>query len=128
MKERDAAKSSSNAQVVGPSVVVVVSPLNALRYDQISKLREKGAQAAILRVTERVDEDGDSLLASQWVELGLQLSRLDARLSFAIRRHFFLVRRDWKFYKAVSISQLSKRLLWTKLIASLKSENFFVMV
>ena len=39
LKERDAAKSSSNAQVVGPSVVVVVSPLNALMYDQISKLR-----------------------------------------------------------------------------------------
>ena len=59
------------------------------------------------------------------MELGLQLSRLETRLSFAIRRHFFLVRRDWKFYKAVSISQLSKQLLWTKLIASLNGENFF---
>jgi len=57
LKERDATKSWSNAQVVGPSVVVVVTPLNGLMYDQISKLRGKGAQAAILSVTERVDED-----------------------------------------------------------------------
>ena len=66
LKQRDAAKSSSDARVVGPSVVVVVSPLNALMYDQICKLGGKGAQAAILSVTERVDEDGDSFLASQW--------------------------------------------------------------
>ena len=125
LKERDAAKSSSNAQVVGPSVVVVVSPLNALMYEQISKLRGKGAQAAILSVTERVDEDGDSFLASQWDGTRATIIEAGYEIVFCHPRHFFLVRRDWKFYKAVSISELSKRLLWTKVVASLNGENFF---
>lgn len=51
------------------SVVLVVSPLNALMYDQISSLREKAVQAAILGVKEaESDEDGDSpvTITCQW--------------------------------------------------------------
>ena len=48
---------------------VVALPLNALMYDQISSLREKAVQAAILGVKEaESDEHGDSpvTITSQW--------------------------------------------------------------
>ena len=63
LKERDARVSS---QSVGSSVVVIISPLNALMYDQISKLRERGVKAAVLGVKVRRDEEGDSVLDSKW--------------------------------------------------------------
>ena len=64
LKERDARVSSS--QSVGSSVVVVISPLNALTYDHILKLRERGVKAAVLGVKVRLDEEGDSVLDSKW--------------------------------------------------------------
>ena len=67
LKERDAIRTSPSTTC--KSVVLVVSPLNALMYDQISSLRDKGVQAAILGVKEaESDEDGDSpvTITSQW--------------------------------------------------------------
>ena len=63
LKERDA---KSTVDTVGPSVVLVVSPLNALMWDQISKLTVKGIQAAVLGVTAIRDEEGESNFTSQW--------------------------------------------------------------
>ena len=48
------------------SVVIVVSPLNVLIYDQISKLKESGIKAAILGIKELEDEEGDPFVASRW--------------------------------------------------------------
>ena len=60
LKERDAMSSSTSTTCI-KSVVLVVSPLNALMFDQISILREKGVQAAIWGVKEaELDEDVDS--------------------------------------------------------------------
>ena len=60
-RERDTIHTSPSTTC--KSVVLVVSPLNALVYDQISSLREKAVQAAILGVKEaESDEDGDSRL------------------------------------------------------------------
>ena len=60
---------SSSTSTTCKSVVLVVSPLNALLFDQISILREKRVQAAILGVKEaELDEDVDSpdKITSQW--------------------------------------------------------------
>ena len=43
---------------------VGVSPLNALMYDQISKLRARGVEAAVLGVKKGID--ADSPVISQW--------------------------------------------------------------
>ena len=67
LKERD--KTLTSPSSTCNSVVLVVSPLNALMYDQISSLREKAMQAAILGVKEaESDDDGDSpfTITSQW--------------------------------------------------------------
>ena len=67
LKERDAICTSTGTTSC-KSVVLVVSPLNALMYDQISSLRDKGVQAVILGVNEtESDENDDSpVLTSQW--------------------------------------------------------------
>ena len=49
---------------VTKSVVLVVSPWNALMCDQISKLRTRGVEAAVLGV--KKGNDADSLVISQW--------------------------------------------------------------
>ena len=67
LKERDTIHTSPSTTC--KSVVLVVPPLNALMYDQISSLREKAVQAAILGVKEaESDEDGDSpvTITCQW--------------------------------------------------------------
>jgi len=46
------------------SVVLVVSPLNALMYDQISKLKARGVEAAVLGV--KKGNDANSPVISQW--------------------------------------------------------------
>lgn len=67
LKERDTICTSTGTTSCN-SVVLVVSPLNALMCDQISSLRDKGVQAAILGVNEtESDENDDSpVLTSQW--------------------------------------------------------------
>ena len=63
VEERDTTLTSPS------SVVLVALPLNALMYNQISSLREKAVQAAILGVKEaESDEHGDSpvTITSQW--------------------------------------------------------------
>ena len=67
------------------SVVLVVSPLNALLYDQISSLREKGVQAAILGVNEtESDENDDSLvLTSQWEGMREQIIQAGYEIVFS---------------------------------------------
>lgn len=62
LERRDARSTSS----VNKSVVLVVSPLNALMYDQIKKLRERGVQAAILGVKKLLDQDDTASLQSLW--------------------------------------------------------------
>ena len=66
LNERDVVRTASTTS--SKSVVLVISPLKALMYDQISTLREKGVQAAILGVKEtKLDEEGDSpIINSQW--------------------------------------------------------------
>lgn len=59
-QERDTRVTTSATK----SVVLVVSPLNALMYDQISKLRARGVEAAVLGV--RKGNDTDSPVISQW--------------------------------------------------------------
>ncbi len=53
LASRDARSTSSSDK----SVILVVSPLNALIYDQIKKLRERGVQAAILGVKKLLNQD-----------------------------------------------------------------------
>ena len=48
------------------SVVIVVSPLNALMQDQIAKLRENGVEAAVFGVRKREDEGGNLVVSSSW--------------------------------------------------------------
>lgn len=58
LRERDARSASTRASAsVIKSVVLVVSPLNALMFDQIFKLKEKGVEAAVLGVKEGKDAD-----------------------------------------------------------------------
>lgn len=65
LRERDARTASTRASTsVIKSVVLVVSPLNALMCDQISKLKEKGVEAAILGVKE--GKDDSPVISSQW--------------------------------------------------------------
>ena len=53
LSKRDSkSMTASDSTSVNKSVVLVVSPLNALIIDQISKLREKGVKAAILKIKE----------------------------------------------------------------------------
>ena len=59
-EERDTRATTS----VTKSVVLVVSPLNALMYDQISKLRTRGVEAAVLGV--KNGNDAESPTISQW--------------------------------------------------------------
>lgn len=66
LNERDARKALSSQE--GPSVVLVVSPLNSLMYDQINELKQKGVKASVLGVTEGVDEKGDSVVASKLLQ------------------------------------------------------------
>ena len=58
-QERDTRVTTSATK----SVDLVVSPLNALMYDQISKLRARGVEAAVLGV--RKGNDTDSPVISQ---------------------------------------------------------------
>ena len=61
-EERD--KLTGATASVTKSVVLVVSPLNALMYDQISKLRGRGVKAAVLGI--KKGNDADSPVTSQW--------------------------------------------------------------
>ena len=63
LKERDA---KSTVDTVEPSVVVVVLPFSALMFDQISKLRVKGIEAAVLGVTTTRDNEGETNFTPQW--------------------------------------------------------------
>ncbi|XP_068689205.1 ATP-dependent DNA helicase RecQ-like [Montipora capricornis] len=60
-REREETRATTS---VTKSVVLVVSPLNALMYDQISKLRARGVEAAVLGVKKGID--ADSPVISQW--------------------------------------------------------------
>ncbi|XP_068704636.1 putative ATP-dependent DNA helicase Q1 [Montipora foliosa] len=61
LREREKTRATTS---VTKSVVLVVSPLNALMYDQISKLRARGVEAAVLGVKKGID--ADSPIISQW--------------------------------------------------------------
>ena len=97
LKERDAICTSTGTTSC-KSVVLVVSPLNALMYDQISSLRDKGVQAAILGVnkTESDENDDSPVLTSalSGKELENKLFRPDMRLFSPIPRLSYLVRTD----------------------------------
>lgn len=69
------------------SVVLVVSPLNALIFDQIFKLREKGVKAAILNIKEGGDE-GDSPTLS-WDREGILRATYD--IVFCHPEAFFIL-------------------------------------
>ena len=61
LREREETRASTS---VTKPVILVVLPLNALMYDQISKLIAKGVKAAVLGVRKGVDPD--SPVISQW--------------------------------------------------------------
>lgn len=90
LRERDARSASTRASAsVIKSVVLVVSPLNALMCDQIFKLKEKGVEAAVLGVKEGKDADLiRRLFRLSGKELVNVLSRPDTRLFSVIRRLF----------------------------------------
>ncbi|XP_068756880.1 probable ATP-dependent DNA helicase RecS [Montipora capricornis] len=67
LREREETRATTS---VTKSVVFVVSPLNALMYDQISKLRARGVEAAVLGVKKGID--ADSPVISQW-EAGYEI-------------------------------------------------------
>ena len=69
------------------SVVLVVSPLNALIFGQIFKLREKGVKAAILDIKEGGDE-GDSPTLS-WDREGILRATYD--IVFCHPEAFFIL-------------------------------------
>ena len=73
-REREETRATTS---VTKSVVLVVSPLNALMYDQISKLRARGVEAAVLGVKKGIDAD--------WPELVKVSPRPDTRLSISWR-------------------------------------------
>ena len=54
LREREEKRATMS---VTKSVVLVVLPLNALMYDQISKLRARGVVAAVLGVKRGIDAD-----------------------------------------------------------------------
>lgn len=60
LKERDINTFTS------ASIVIVVSPLNALIQDQIVKLRANGLNAAVFEVRKQADEAGNSVISSLW--------------------------------------------------------------
>lgn len=60
LRERDTRASKSPTK----SVVLVVPPLNSLMYDQISKLRARGVEAAVLGV--KKGSNADTPVISQW--------------------------------------------------------------
>ena len=61
LREREETRATTSGT---KSVVLVVSPLNALMYDQISKLRARGVKAAVLGVKNGINTD--SPVISQW--------------------------------------------------------------
>ena len=75
--------------------------------DQISILRTRGAEAAVLRV--KKGNDTDSLIISQWEGACESITQVGYKIVFVTRRLFYLVMMDWKFYKAVFICQPSKQ-------------------
>ena len=54
LREREETRATTSGT---KSVVLVVSPLNALMYDQISKWRARGVEAAVLGVKKGTDAD-----------------------------------------------------------------------
>ena len=76
----------------------------------MTKLKEKDVEAAVLGVKEGKDADLiRRLFRLSGKELVNVLSRPDMRLFSVIRRLFYLVRMDWKFYGALFICQPSKQ-------------------
>ena len=63
MREREE-RDTRATTLVTKSVVLVVSPLNALMDDQISKLRTRGVEAVVLGV--KNGKDAESPIISQW--------------------------------------------------------------
>ena len=103
LREREETRATTS---VTKSVVLVVSPLNALMYDQISKLRARGVEVAVLGVKKGID--ADSSVISQWE--GARESITQAGYEIVFWRLFYLVIMDWKFYKqCLFISHQSSR-------------------
>ena len=61
LREREETRATTS---VTKSVVLVVLPLKALMYDQISKLRARGVEAEVLGVKKGID--ADSPVIPQW--------------------------------------------------------------
>ena len=64
LKERDALSTASRADNTINTIVIVISPLNALMQNQIEKLNTLGVKAAVLGVSEKLDK-GNTLLESE---------------------------------------------------------------
>ena len=103
LREREETRSTTS---VTKSVVLVVSPLNALMYDQISKLRARGVEAAVLGVKKGID--ADSPVISQWEGAGESITQDGYEIVFCHPGAFLSFKDGLKFYKAVFICQPSK--------------------
>ena len=103
LREREETRATTS---VTKSVVLVVSPLNALMYDQISKLRARGVEEAVLGVKKGIY--ADSPVISQWEGAGESITQAGYEIVFCHPGAFLSLKMDWKFYKAVFICQPSK--------------------
>ena len=74
--------------LVTKSVVLVVSPLNALMNDQISKLRTRGVEAAVLGVKNR--KDAESPIISQWEGVCESITQAGYEIVFLSPGGFFI--------------------------------------
>ena len=85
LRERDTRATTSVTQ----SVVLVVSPLNALMYDQISKLRARGVKVAVLGI--KKGNDADSPVTSQWEGARESINQAGYEIVFLLPGGFFVL-------------------------------------
>lgn len=99
LRERDARSASTRASAsVIKSVVLVVSPLNALMCDQIERER-CGSSGFRSKGRKRCWSDSP-VISSQWEGARERIIQAGYEIVFCHPEAFFIVRMDWKFYRA----------------------------